>query len=141
MTLRRVLVELSVVEQRYRAVLEVQSGSTVSEVAARFGVSRQAVHRWWRWYREHGLAGLSDRFSRPHPISRAGRESIDAHLTVVFAALAVTRLGVPHLSVADGRSTAAHRLRLARPLRRPAAPRLPSAGLIVPLSRAGACRG
>jgi AmmeMemoRadiSam system radical SAM enzyme len=59
-TLRRRLVQLSVVEQRYRAVLEVQSGSSVSEVAARFGVSRQAVHRWLRWYREHGLAGLSD---------------------------------------------------------------------------------
>jgi hypothetical protein len=36
--LRRVLVELSVVEQRYRAVLEVHSGPTVSEVAAWFGV-------------------------------------------------------------------------------------------------------
>jgi transposase-like protein len=57
-TLRRRLVQLSVVEQRYRAVLEVQSGSSVSEVAARFGVSRQAVHRWLRWYREHGLAGF-----------------------------------------------------------------------------------
>jgi transposase-like protein len=65
-TLRRVLVELSVVEQRYRAVLEVRSGSSVSEVAARLGVSRQAVHRWLGWYREHGLAGLSDRSSRPH---------------------------------------------------------------------------
>jgi transposase InsO family protein len=65
-TLRRVLVELSVTEQRYRAVLEVQAGSTVTEVAARFGVSRQAVHRWLGWYREHGLAGLSNRSSRPH---------------------------------------------------------------------------
>ena len=36
-------------EQRYRAVLEVQAGVPVTEVAERFGVSRQAVHRWRRW--------------------------------------------------------------------------------------------
>ena len=50
MTLRRVLVELSVVEQRYRAVLEVLAGSSKTAVAERFGVSRQAVHRWLGWY-------------------------------------------------------------------------------------------
>jgi transposase InsO family protein len=61
-----VLVERSVTEQRYRAVLEVLGGSTVTEVAGRFGVSRQAVHRWMGWYRTEGLAGLSDRIKRPH---------------------------------------------------------------------------
>jgi hypothetical protein len=40
-TLRRVLVEISVTEHRYKAVLQVQAGSTVTDVAARFGVSRQ----------------------------------------------------------------------------------------------------
>lgn len=35
------LVELSVVEQRYRAVLAVLAGATVSEVAREVGVSRQ----------------------------------------------------------------------------------------------------
>ena len=44
-------------EQRYRAVLQVQSGMPVTEVAEAFGVSRQAVHRWLRWYRDEGLAG------------------------------------------------------------------------------------
>jgi len=34
------------VEQRYRAVLEVLDGSLVSEVAVRYGVSRQSVY-WW----------------------------------------------------------------------------------------------
>ena len=53
-------------EQRYRAVLEVQAGVPVIEVAERFGVSRQAVHRWVRWYRDEGLDGLSDRSHRPH---------------------------------------------------------------------------
>jgi transposase-like protein len=37
--------ELKVVEQRYRAVLEVLDGSPVTEVAGRFGVARQTVHR------------------------------------------------------------------------------------------------
>jgi transposase InsO family protein len=65
-----VLVELSVVEQRYRAVLEVLAGSSKTAVAERFGVSRQAVHRWLGWYAESGLAGLADRSHRPasHPM-------------------------------------------------------------------------
>jgi len=56
-------------EQRYRAVLEVQAGVPVTEVAERCGVSRQAVHRWIGWYREQGLDGLADRSHRPraHP--------------------------------------------------------------------------
>ena len=38
------LVELGLVELRYQAVLEVVSqGATVTEVAARFGVTRQTV--------------------------------------------------------------------------------------------------
>jgi hypothetical protein len=53
-------------EQRYRAVLEVHAGVPVTEVAERFGVSRQAVHRWIGWYREEGLDGLADRSHRPH---------------------------------------------------------------------------
>ena len=40
------LVELSVMEQRYHAVMEVVSGAPVTEVARRYGVSRQAVHGW-----------------------------------------------------------------------------------------------
>lgn len=38
------LVELSVVEQRYHAVMEVAAGVPVTQVAARYGVSRQSVH-------------------------------------------------------------------------------------------------
>ena len=54
------LVELGLVEQRYQAVLEVLGGVTVTEVAGRFGVSRQSVHRWLRRYASRGLAGLVD---------------------------------------------------------------------------------
>jgi transposase len=52
-----VLVEMTVTEQRYRAVLEVQAELPVTEVAERFGVSRHAVHRWLGWYRDEGLDG------------------------------------------------------------------------------------
>jgi transposase InsO family protein len=60
-----VLVEVSVVEQRYQAVLAVQSGVPVVEVADRFGVSRQSVHNWLTAYRDGGLAGLDSRSRRP----------------------------------------------------------------------------
>ena len=59
------LVELSVVEQRYRAVLEAAAGVPVTEVAARYGVSRQSVHAWMVRYREGGLGALADRPKRP----------------------------------------------------------------------------
>lgn len=60
------LVELSVVEQRYQAVLAViRDGVSIVQVAHRFGVSRQAVHRWLRWYEDQGLGGLVDRSHRP----------------------------------------------------------------------------
>ena len=60
------LVELSVVEQRYRAVLAVAGGgATVTEVAASLGVSRQKVRRLEvRRYEAAGLAGLADRSRR-----------------------------------------------------------------------------
>jgi transposase len=61
--------ELNVVEQRYRAVLEVLSGTPVIEVAERYGVVRQTVHRWVARYRTEGLDGLADRSHAPrqHP--------------------------------------------------------------------------
>ena len=59
--------ELRVSELRYRAVLEVLDGASVTEVAHRFGVSRQTVHVWLRRYAGAGGAvNLEDRSSRPH---------------------------------------------------------------------------
>ena len=52
-------------EQRYQAVLEVQAGVPVGDVAKRFGVSRQAVHRWKNRYESGGLEALADRSKRP----------------------------------------------------------------------------
>jgi transposase len=58
--------ELSVAEQRYRAVLEVGAGVPVTEVAERYGVSRQSVHTWLVRYREEGIGGLEDRGHQVH---------------------------------------------------------------------------
>jgi transposase InsO family protein len=58
--------ELSVAEQRYRAVLAVISdGQTVKDVAAAVGVSRQTLHAWLARYEAEGLEGLADRSHRP----------------------------------------------------------------------------
>ena len=67
--------ELSVIEQRYRAVLEVLAGVPVTEVAGRYGVSRQSVHAWLRRYRSEGppgLAGRMPRWSSGTPTSQPG---------------------------------------------------------------------
>jgi transposase InsO family protein len=54
------------VEQRYQAVQAViGEGATVTDVAARFGVSRQTVHAWLAKYEAGGLDGLGDRSHRP----------------------------------------------------------------------------
>ena len=53
-------------EQRLVAVLEVlNEGVAVTEVALRYGVSRQTVHRWLRRYAARGLSGLADGSPRP----------------------------------------------------------------------------
>lgn len=53
-------------EQRYQAVLAViKDGETVTDVAARFGVSRKTVHQWLSRYEAGGLEGLVDRSHRP----------------------------------------------------------------------------
>jgi transposase InsO family protein len=58
--------EISVVEQRYQAVLAVLAdGRTVAEVAGQWSVSRQTVHSWLARYEAAGLSGLADRSHRP----------------------------------------------------------------------------
>ncbi len=42
------LVELGLVEQRYKAVCEILDGATVVDAARRNGVARQTVHDWLR---------------------------------------------------------------------------------------------
>ena len=58
--------EMSVTEQRYKAVLAViADGRTVSEVASDWGVCRQTMHRWLARYEGDGLEGLTNRSCRP----------------------------------------------------------------------------
>src|SRR6266508_2830813 len=72
------LLELSVVEQRYQAVLAViRDGVPIVEVAHRFDVSRQAVHRWLGWYEAQGLPGLVDRSHRPPRCSHQMDPSVE----------------------------------------------------------------
>jgi transposase-like protein len=52
-----VLVKLSFVEQP-RALLKVEAGCSVTEVAERYRVTRQTLHAWMRRYRDGGLAWL-----------------------------------------------------------------------------------
>jgi transposase InsO family protein len=73
-----VLWELSVVEQRYTAVQEVLGGMPVTEVADRYGVSRQSVHGWLRRYQAGGLAGLEDRSHRPRSCPHQASVQIEA---------------------------------------------------------------
>jgi transposase InsO family protein len=72
------LVELSIMEQRYHAVMEVISGAPVTEVAGRYGVTRQAVHLWLGKYQREGLAGLADHSHRPHYQPRQIHADIEA---------------------------------------------------------------
>jgi transposase InsO family protein len=76
-----VLVELSVMEQRYQAVLAVvQDGWRISEVAARLGVSRQSVHTWIARYEAGGLAALADRSHRPTACPHQTDPEIEAQI-------------------------------------------------------------
>ncbi|MGH9101736.1 MAG: helix-turn-helix domain-containing protein [Acidimicrobiales bacterium] len=70
------LVELSIVEQRYRAVQAVRAGEAVVDVARELGVSRQSVHAWVARYEDAGFHGLEDRSRR----SRHSPKRIDAEL-------------------------------------------------------------
>src|SRR2546425_4523866 len=58
--------EMSVTEQRYKAVLAViGDGRTVGEVARDWGISRRTMHRWLTRYEGDGLEGLNNRSHRP----------------------------------------------------------------------------
>ena len=79
------LVELSLVEQRDQAVLEViNDGAPVIEVARRHGVARQTVHEWLRKYAAEGLRGLADRSSKPLscPHQNSDSASVSTHSVV-----------------------------------------------------------
>jgi transposase InsO family protein len=81
------LVELGVMEQRYRAVVEVLDGASVTEVARRYGVARQTLHGWLRRYAgEGGIANLADRSSRPSSCPHQMAAVVEARVVAIRSA-------------------------------------------------------
>ena len=79
-----VLVELSMVEQRYQAVREViDSGDSITEIAARYGVDRRTLHRWLVRYANGGLEALATRSNRPDTCPHQMDPAIEARLVVL----------------------------------------------------------
>lgn len=91
------LIVMSKVELRYRAVLAVQAGDRVNEVAHRLGVSRQSMHTWLNRYAEQGLAGLEDRSHRPESCSHQAEAVtyVGAPAVVVYAGVNARLCGRP----------------------------------------------
>jgi transposase InsO family protein len=52
-------------------VRRLEAGERLSDVAAAIDLSTTSVRRWWRRYQQDGVAGLTDRSSRPHRSPRA----------------------------------------------------------------------
>ena len=88
------LIELGVVEQRHKAVLEVMEGLPVTEVAGRYGVTRQTVHRWLRWYAQGGIAALADGSHRPATCPHRMAPEVEARIVAL-------RTRAPGLGAAD----------------------------------------
>lgn len=79
--------ELSVSEQRYQAVLAVISdGETVTDVAARFGVSRQSVHAWLAKYEAGGVENLGDGSHRPRSCPHQTSGEVEAAIASLRSA-------------------------------------------------------
>jgi transposase InsO family protein len=62
---------LTVVRREDLAKRVLQGGLSLKEAAAEFKLSRQSAAKWVKRHREHGLAGLRDRSSRPHGSPRS----------------------------------------------------------------------
>jgi transposase InsO family protein len=78
------LVEISVMEQRYQAVMAVvQDGWKITEVAERLGVSRQSVYRWMVRYERGGLPALVDRSHRPETCSHQISPELEAVISEI----------------------------------------------------------
>ena len=52
-------------EGQLRLCLRIEDGWSVAAAAESMNISRQTAHKWWRRFRDEGVAGLEDRSSRP----------------------------------------------------------------------------
>ena len=100
------------------AVLAViAEGCTVSEVASRFGVSRQTLHAWLSKYEAGGLENLGDGSHRPRscPHQMSGEvEVLVAELRRAHPYLKLALKGSPSIAALD-RGEADIAVRLSRP--------------------------
>lgn len=65
-----------VMEERFRLIERWrEGGDSITELAARFGVSRKTVYKWLERFEESGLEGLKDQSRRP--LVQAGRTSAE----------------------------------------------------------------
>jgi transposase InsO family protein len=61
------ITDLSVIEQRYKAVLEVvEAEAKLTDVAIRYGVDRKTLYRWVIRYQDQGITALANRSYKPH---------------------------------------------------------------------------
>src|ERR1019366_3482603 len=75
------LIELSMVELRYQAVREVlDTGASITQVAASYGVDRRTLHRWITRYACGGLEALADHSTRPDSSPHQMPARIEARL-------------------------------------------------------------
>ena len=65
---------------RLTLVMRIESGRAIAHVAAEMGISRPTAYKWWRRWRELGLAGLSDRSSRPRSCPHQTRDDIQQQI-------------------------------------------------------------
>jgi transposase InsO family protein len=61
---------------RERIVRQIESGQTPEAVSQAAGVCPRTVRKWVERYRREGIAGLSDRSSRPHRLYRPTAQAI-----------------------------------------------------------------
>lgn len=64
-------------EQRAAAMELIEAGVSVTDVAERMGVSRQAIYDWKARYREDPQTGLDDRSRRPHTSPTRTAEALE----------------------------------------------------------------
>lgn len=90
---------------RLTMVSRIEAGRPVAHVATEMGVSRPTAYKWWRRWRDEGLAGLGDRSSRPRSCPHQTPPELEAEIARLRAearlgpARISLRLGIPASTV------------------------------------------
>jgi transposase-like protein len=92
-----------VVEQRYDAVMEVlRDERTVTEVAERWGVSRQSLYSWLGRYQAGGVEGLADRSHRPRSCPHQIPAAVEVRICFAVRHRPLQRTRGQHHAIAAG---------------------------------------